>query len=151
MTLTSPTNFDNAATVVSAFEGFIERAVWDVNAWRLGYGSDTRTVEQIPVREGDVTTIGEAEANLAIRLAKFELVIRNQVTDASWDALAQNPRAALISLAYNYGSLTPTVAACVRTRKDLATIAAAVLDRRFDNAGVNYHRRSVEASLIRLG
>ena len=49
----------SAEALIRHFEGFRSQAYWDVNAWRVGYGSDTTTDASGRVRrvqEGDTTT-----------------------------------------------------------------------------------------------
>jgi hypothetical protein len=66
---------------------------------------------------------------------------------AGWDKLSPQARAALISMAYNYGSLPKDVVAAAQTG-DFAKIAGAVAAHQTDNAGVNQGRRLAEAQAI---
>jgi hypothetical protein len=60
------------AEFIAGFEGYAGRAYWDVNAYRLGYGSDTEGPDQIPVTEGMETTKARALQNLALRIPQFQ-------------------------------------------------------------------------------
>jgi hypothetical protein len=60
-----------AAEFIAGFEGFSKRAYWDVNAYRLGYGSDTEGPEQTRVTEGMETTKERALQNLSARIPQF--------------------------------------------------------------------------------
>jgi GH24 family phage-related lysozyme (muramidase) len=73
------TDYTLASRLIAHFEMFSANAYWDVNAWRIGYGSDTRTKDQIKVKQGDTTTEQEAEDNLTIRVKQFEQTIVNQL------------------------------------------------------------------------
>ena len=142
------TDFTLAANFIEQFEGFLPMARWDVNAYRLGYGSDTEGPEQRPVTEGMHTTRERAFQNLEARLPRFEARARQQVGDLAWSELPNEAQAALLSLVYNYGSLPSNVANEVRARAPLGIIAAAVEARAGDNHGVNAKRRMLEAKYI---
>jgi GH24 family phage-related lysozyme (muramidase) len=137
-----------AANVIAHFEGFISRARWDVNAYRLGFGSDTKGATQTIVRPGDVTTWQEAIDNLQARIPKFEAVCRGQVGDAIWASLQPNARAALLSFAYNYGDLTASIVSALMGKTTMIAVANCVAARAVDNHGVNATRRACEAAFI---
>lgn len=142
------TNYILAANVIAHFEGFISHAAWDVNAWRVGFGSDTEGPEQVPVRRGTSTTWQRALLNLQARIPQYEKVILLQLNDdTKWNFVPDNAKAALLSFAYNYGSLTEHVLAALRSG-NLSSVSRAVEDRGEDNRGVNAKRRFAEATLI---
>ena len=142
------TDYLLAAKVIAQFEGYISVAAWDVNAYRLGYGSDTEGPEQRPVRRGMTTTRDRALSNLALRIPAYEKRIIAQVGTGPWARLSDNAKAALLSFAYNYGSLTSGVAATVKSGPASA-IAIAIQARAGDNRGINAGRRTAEAALAR--
>ena len=145
-----PTDYEDAARRIAQYEDFSPFAAWDVNAFRLGYGSDTEGPEQSPVKPYSWTTKEAALANLAIRIKEFEKTIVAQVGQDAWDRLTTPQRTSLLSFGYNYGSLTRGVAAAVR-RGDPAAIEAAVSARAVDGPfdsnrnPVNAGRRADEA------
>lgn len=141
-------NGGDAASLVRQFEGFREGAYWDVNAYRTGYGSDTvtradGTVEK--VTKNTVITQADAERDLARRLKEFERTAIGQVGIDQWAALPPNAQAALVSVAYNYGSLPKSVEGAVRGG-DVNAIANAVA-----SLDANPERRKQEAAIIRGG
>ena len=72
-----------AREFIKAGEGFRERAYWDVDAWRIGYGSDTITKLTGDVKtviETSVTTREEALNDLDRRLL-------NEFKPENWDRL----------------------------------------------------------------
>ena len=92
-------------------EGFSRKAVWDVNAWRIGYGSDTITTrldgDFRKVKQGDTTTEKLAQKDLERRLrTDFENVLKKQLTEETYNSLPLEAKIALNSMAYNYGSIT---------------------------------------------
>lgn len=134
-------------------EDFRSKPYWDVTAWRAGYGSDTWTDEKgkaHKVTKDTVVTRDQAERDLQRRVPEFQQqgIIR-YVGQKAWDALAPEARAAVTSVAYNYGSI-----AKLRTIKraivsgDSTKVATAIRARASDNGGVNKARRNSEADLI---
>lgn len=126
-------------------EGFRETPYWDVNAWRVGYGSDTVTLadgRSVKVTPGMKITREDAERDLDYRLTSREgAQVRSQV-GAAWESLAPNVQAALYSVGYNYGSLPDNVVDAVKTG-DISSVAAAV-----GGLDANKERRRREAAMI---
>lgn len=147
---------DQTLDLIRQKEGYSSKAYWDVTAWRIGYGSDTMTDAAgnvVPVTKNSVTTRADAERDLARRVPEFQKsgVIKYVGKDA-WDKLSPAAKAAITSVAYNYGSLSglPSLVAAVQTG-DPASISKAIADRGADNGGVNKERRSAEAALVLNG
>ncbi len=139
-----------ATMILKKFEGFSSGTYWDVNAHRLGYGTDTITTADnkvIPVRQGMKVSKADAERDLARRVGEFEQRAAGQ-TGGAWSPLPPQAKAALISVAYNYGSLPKNVVAAVQTG-DIGTIANSVQALASHNKGVNARRRMQEAQMIR--
>jgi GH24 family phage-related lysozyme (muramidase) len=134
------------------FEGFIPTARFDVNAERVGYGSDTITTPEgkvVPVAKGTTTTEKDAERDLKRRIeTEFIPKAAAQVGQENWDRLPENVAGALTSVTYNYGSLPNKVAAAVKTG-NVNAIANAVEALADDNKGINRGRRMSEAATIR--
>lgn len=145
----------SAVALVKHFEGFQSKAYHDVNHFRAGYGSDTyvRDGKVYEVKKGDRVTRAEAEADLARRIPEFQATIRKQIGTKAWDNLNDNEKAALTSVAYNYGSLPKDVAKATKTG-DAHAIAQAIRHHAHDNRsrknpqGVNYTRRMLEADIV---
>jgi GH24 family phage-related lysozyme (muramidase) len=140
-----------AANIIKGFEGFRVKPYWDVNAYRIGYGSDTITRAdgtQEKVRIGASVSVEDAERDLHRRIGEFQNTIVKQIGVDAWSALPDNAQAALTSVAYNYGSLPGNVAQAARSG-DIETIAASVEARASDNDGINAKRRAEEAAIIR--
>lgn len=138
-------NPDKAAKVIAFFEGFLPVAKWDVNAYRLGYGSDTEGPDQARVKRGMTTTRERALENLKVRLSQFERLVVSSIDQESWDKLGENTQAALLSFAYNYGRLTTSLVAAAHASSP--AISWQLQQREGDNNGVNAKRRFAEAAL----
>ncbi len=135
-------------SLIRAEEGFRDEPYRDVNAWRIGYGSDTVTLadgSHVPVKPGMKITREDAERDLQYRLAEREGKRAREQIGAKWDSLPLNTRAALESVAYNYGSLPGEVVDAVKTG-DTEAVASAV-----EGLSANPNRRKREAALIRGG
>jgi GH24 family phage-related lysozyme (muramidase)/ribosomal protein S14 len=142
---------DMAAALLRRSEGFRAEPYMDVNALRTGYGSDTITTADgrvLPVTQGTRVTQEDAERDLARRIPEFERRAATVVGEERFAALPPNVRAALISVAYNYGTLPVRVRNAVQSG-DVNAIAAAVEGLAGDNQGINARRRSDEAAVIR--
>lgn len=135
-----------AATLLMAEEGFRAEPYWDVNAYRIGYGSDTITQADgtvVKVKPGMKITEADARRDLARRIGEFEATAARQTGVEAWAALPVNARAALTSVAYNYGSLPNNVVRAVQSG-NLTTVANAV-----ESLRSNPERRKREAAIIR--
>lgn len=135
-----------AAQYISKNEGFTEISSWDVNAYRLGFGTDKILLDDgtikrvLPVADYYKQTnqkkvpppIGmrTTRAN-AMKMLEHDLVNRfkprvvgtfgNTLTEEEWNKLSEPAKAALISYAYNCGSLRTKIASAIKEGKyDLA-------------------------------
>ena len=156
--------YDKAASFIKDFEGFNPNATWDVNAYRIGHGSDTLTLSNgtyRKVKKGDTTTRELAAKDLARRIEKeFEPRVRKQIGEKYYDELPNPAKIALISLAYNYGGLKvkdghlqPIIDAA--RIGDVDKLADSIVEStKNDNKGTKYYvglqkRRKKEADLAR--
>lgn len=142
---------DMAAAMLRRSEGFRAEPYMDVNALRAGYGSDTVTLADgrvVPVTQATRVTPEDAERDLARRIPEFERRAAAAVGEERFAALPPNVRAALISVAYNYGTLPGRIRNAVQSG-DVNAIAAAVEGLSGDNEGINARRRREEAAVIR--
>jgi GH24 family phage-related lysozyme (muramidase) len=155
--------YDDSAEFVAQFEGFTPVATWDVNAFRIGHGSDTITFDDgsyRKVKQGDKTTRTNAKKDLTRRIPEFENRILNYidnygVTNEMWDKLPSPAKIGLISFAYNYGNIVKRAIREAIKTGDVNLIADAVISSTInDNLNTPYYnglrnRRQKEADLIR--
>lgn len=139
-----------SAALIKEKEGFITEAKWDVNAYRVGYGSDTvtradGTVEK--VTKDTVVTRADAERDLRRRIGEFKDTAISNVGEEAWNNLPANAQSALLSITYNYGEIPKRIREQVKSG-DLNAIAEAVLGLQGDNDGINAGRRESEAAII---
>ena len=141
---------DPTLELIKGFEGFRETPYWDVNALRTGYGSDTITTADgrvVPVTEGTRVSREDADRDLQRRAqTEFAPIAARAVGEDIFTTLDPNQRAALTSIAYNYGELPSSVAAAVRSG-DPQAAASAIAALGSHNGGVNAGRRSKEAAV----
>ena len=143
---------DDAAGMIRHFEAFSPTPYWDVNHWRVGYGSDTITRADgtvVPVTAMTQVTREDAERDLARRTQLSQSDVQRNIGADAWDRLSGPAKASLTSLSYNYGTLAkiPSVVAAARSG-DQNALAQAVANQSGANGGVNAHRRSLEAGNI---
>jgi GH24 family phage-related lysozyme (muramidase) len=152
--------YDRAAEYVKKWEGFSEKAVWDVNAWRLGHGSDTLTLSDGTYRkvlQTDTTTKELAAKDLARRIRlEFEPKVEKKIGKEYYDKLTDSAKIALISIAYNYGNITTHDIVDAARTGDVDKLAFAIVNStKNDNAGTAYYnglrrRRKDEAEFAKL-
>lgn len=137
-----------ASGLLRVEEGFQPSAYWDVNHFRVGYGSDTYTTADGDVHSVTKDTViskADAERDLSRRISEFVGDAATKVGAEAWNALPKTTRSALVSVAYNYGSLPGSVVAAIQTG-DNEQIANAV-----EGLSANPGRRKREAAIIRSG
>lgn len=136
------TLYEQAADFISQWEGFCARAYWDINHWRIGFGSDTEGPNDKPVERHTVTTHERALQNLQLRIGEFRYVVLRDIGAAAWALLNQNQQVALIDICYNYGHVPIQVDA-----RNAELTANRLIARGRDNNGINAKRRRAEAML----
>ena len=150
----TPGSGDPTLGLIKQFEGFRETPYWDVNALRTGYGSDTVTMADGSVQrvgEGTRVTQADADRDLQRRVqTEFMPIAARAVGEEAFAGLAPNQKAALTSIAYNYGELPSSVAAAVRSG-DPRAAAEAIAALGSHNGGVNADRRRKEAEFYLSG
>jgi GH24 family phage-related lysozyme (muramidase) len=163
-----------AAKFIGKNEGFTERATWDVNAYRLGFGTENiigsdgkvrkvlpdksyykQTGEKQPAN-GDRTTVEAALKMLQYEVSttfKSRLVgnFDYQIPEATFNSLNDKQKAALISYVYNVGSLRVGIANALKAG-NLSSATAQIKEGPITGDGVVYpglvRRRAEEATLF---
>ena len=144
----------NAFDLIRRFEGYRDNPYWDVNAYRVGYGSDTITMPDgsvVSVKPGMTVDRAAAERDLARRVeTEFMPIAMNAVGPQAWGALGEPQKAVLASIAYNYGRMPQNVAMAIKNG-DLSGAASAIEALSSHNGGVNAKRRAEEARIFAGG
>jgi len=150
---------EQAANFIKKYEGFVRSAMWDVNAWRIGYGSDTITNTDGSVRkvqQGDTTTEQDAQRDLERRITQeFIPRIISQI-GSGFNTLPTGAQIALISIAYNYGSVPHAKIRAAASQGDLTALKSLWISETYnDNKKLSEsmrnalrRRRAAEAALI---
>lgn len=134
-----------AAGFISYWEGFAAKAYWDVNHYRVGFGSDTEGPEQHNVTKGTITTRDRALQNLTARIPQYEEVAEKQL-GTLYDKLGVSTQVAVIDICYNYGDLPDSILAAFLSNP--VRVAQAIRAHEADNKKVNEDRRAAEAGLV---
>ncbi len=159
---TSNTGWEaEAANFISLKEGFTEVAVWDINHYRGGYGSDKifRNNQLITVTKGTIFTKKEAVQTLEkYSITTYSNPIIEAIGNSNWEKLNNHQKSALVSLGYNVGAFYMTtrgygekIAAAIK-KGDYQAAAQGILDGP-KTAGGEYlpglaKRRKEEAQLF---
>ncbi|MFA7168143.1 MAG: tape measure protein [Sphaerochaetaceae bacterium] len=139
-----------SVNLLKQFEGFRPTAYWDVNAYRVGYGSDTVTLDDGSIRkvtQGMKVSQEDALRDLVRRVGEFQNIVKGQIGSDRWSLFTPEQQAALTSIAYNYGSLPKRIVEAVKYGTS-EEIAAAVRSLRGDNGGINAKLREMEAQIL---
>ena len=143
---------DLTTSLIKQREGFQPTGKWDVNANRAGYGSDTVTLPDGSVQKvtaGMKVSQEDAERDLQRRIqTEFVPKAAAKVGEENWARLPENTRAALTSIAYNYGTIPSRIVPAVQSG-NTEEIAKAIESLAGDNKGVNAGRRMQEANIAR--
>ncbi len=95
-----------ATELIKKWETFSDRASWDENAYRGGYGSGKKLVNGRlePVTQNTTWTKQEAEDTLEYEIKNtYAPIIAKQLGMDNWNKLNDKQKASLISLGYNAG------------------------------------------------
>ncbi|MNG56828.1 hypothetical protein D3C78_185180 [compost metagenome] len=142
---------EKTKSLLRLHEGFKTNAYWDVNAYRIGYGSDSITDKNGNVRKvtkDSKVTREDAERDLVRRSKIFAEGARAKIGPEKWDKLPMDAKTALTSVAYNYGSLPKKVVKAAQSG-DLNQLSTTVRNLENHNDGINKSRRNHEADLIK--
>jgi len=141
---------ETTAGVLRELEGFKEKPYYDVNAFRAGYGSDTYTTadgEVVPVTENSRVSREDAERDLNRRIREEFGARARSTAGEAWETYNPLQKAALTSIAYNYGTIPDRIASEVRSG-DPQRVAQAIISLADDNDGINKNRRIKESEMM---
>ena len=108
---------NRAFSFIASKEQFTEVAENDEGNLRLGYGTDKifDNGKLRDVRAGDKTTPAAARLVLVDQIKNdYEKRVIRGIGQSAFDALNDNQKAALISFAYNVGSVTSSIASAIK-------------------------------------
>jgi len=143
-----------AATILRDREDFRSTPYWDVNANRIGFGSDTVTLDDGSVQKvvkGMRISVEDANRDLYRRIGEFNETIKGQIGSDTFSGFSPAQQGVLTSIAYNYGSLPQRIVDAIKNGGTDAQIAEAIRGLQNDNAGVNRERRLYEAAAFQHG
>lgn len=139
------------SNALKSFEGFRSNAYWDVDAWRVGHGTDTiydPNGKRVKVTKNTVVTPEQALSDMERRYREdFLPAAQKQLGADTWNSLTNNTKAAVLSITYNYGNVPPRIRGAIKTG-DRSKIAEAIRGLAGDNDGINKNRRYTEAELV---
>lgn len=143
-----------SSDLIKKFEGFRADPYWDVNAFRVGYGSDTVTLSDGTIRrvtEGMRVSVADANRDLARRIGEFQDTIKSEIGADRFAAFSPEQQAALTSIAYNYGNLSRTGELQAFKTGTVDEIVEAIRRLASQDGGVNAGRRNQEADIFAGG
>lgn len=107
----------NHVDLIARFEGFSSQAFWDHKQWSIGYGSYAGSTDR--TRRPPIDNISQAQGRQMLneQLRPFERHVDSYNGRYNW---TPNERAALISFAYNIGSIDQLTANGTRSKAEIA-------------------------------
>ena len=109
-------------------EGFDDKARYDANHWRGGFGTENKVLtngQVVKVTKGTTFTEEEAKRTLQYDIDKvFIPAIQKKISKADWEALKPTQQAALISYAYNTGNINDDMAKNIKSKNFTAVANA---------------------------
>lgn len=103
--------------IIKAFEGFRLKAYQDAGGvWTIGYGH-TGKVDGKAIKAGMEISVSKASELFDQDIEKFEGIVNAYHDQYNWN---QNEFDALVSFAYNIGSITQLTAKGTRTKQEIA-------------------------------
>jgi GH24 family phage-related lysozyme (muramidase) len=142
----------DAAQLIRDEERFSPKAYMDTRTstgkadkFRVGYGSDKFVDEMGKIRDvtaDTVVTVAQAEADLERRIGEFQATILRQIGPDFWASFNEQQKAALTSIAYNYGNLPPSIVKAIQ-QGDKGQVAQAI-----SALTANPERRQREAEMF---
>lgn len=97
---------DITKTLLKKYEGFSDKAKWDENSFRGGYGSDKKIINGILTKANRNTTWTKEEAEQTLNYEiknTYAPIIVKQLGIENWNKLNDKQKASLVSLGYNTG------------------------------------------------
>lgn len=121
-----------ALDFISSKEGFLEKPKPDEGTLRAGYGTDKIVIADGTVRSvgiDTVFTIEDAKRTLIYQIkTTFGPRVVSQIGQANWDKLNDKQKAALVSYAYNAGSLRNNVVSAIQSNTSNQIVANAIIN-----------------------
>lgn len=142
-----------AAKLIADFEGMQPTAKFDVNKFRLGFGSETMTSESGKVRDveaGDVEDVKGAVRDLTRRVIKYFDDISKQVGPEIFNKLNDTQKGVLASIAHNYGTLPDRIITALKGGNvdEIGKAIAALGEDNPEQGFPNRKRRRQEAAIF---
>lgn len=98
---------DLAAGLIAEVEGFVSKAFFDTNAFRVGFSSDTMTSatgEVTRTTAESVSTVADAWRDLNRRIAEAQVTLIEKLGAEAYNRLTEGEKAALTSVLYHHGA-----------------------------------------------
>jgi GH24 family phage-related lysozyme (muramidase) len=99
-------------------ELFRKNAYWDANAYRVGYGNDKYIDIDNKLKDVDASTIiTQTQALQTLKytvINTFQPTVISNIGKDNWNKLNDNQKAALLSYAYNVGSIFKSVSSPIK-------------------------------------
>jgi len=145
-----------AFNFIAAKEGFIERPKNDEGTLRAGYGTD-----KIVLADGTIKSVGsdtvftreDGKRTLIYQIqSDYSKRVIRKIGEQAWTSLNDRQKAALVSFAYNVGSINNSIASAIKANSGPNIVASAIAEGPYTGAQSGFlselkKRRQLEATL----
>jgi len=131
---------------IKKWENHNPKAYWDVNHYRIGYGSDTRTINNkvYVTKQGDVNTLQDSINDLTRRVKNAEQIFISKYVN--YPSLTDGEKVVIHNIYYNYGRLPNAIDKALKNGTGLYDAVYNLID---DNGGVRKKRYTALLKLVR--
>jgi hypothetical protein len=131
---------------IKKWENHSPKAYWDVNHYRIGFGSDTRTINNkvYVTKQGDVNTLQDSINDLTRRVKNAEQLFISKYLH--YPSLTDGEKVVIHNIYYNYGKLPLPVKNAIINNKGLYSAVANLIN---DNVGIRKKRYTELLQLVR--
>lgn len=137
---------NQAIESIKKYEKYSPKAYWDKNHYRVGFGSDTRTIngKVYVTQAGDTATLQDSINDLTRRVKNAEQIFISKYLN--YPSLTDGEKVVIHNIYYNYGKLPLPVKNAIINNKGLYNAVAALIK---DNGGIRKKRYTELLQLVR--
>lgn len=138
--------FNQVIDSIKKYEGHTNKAKWDVNHYRIGFGSDTRTINNkvYVTQAGDVNTLQDSINDLTRRVKNAEQIFISKYVN--YPSLTDGEKVVIHNIYYNYGKLPTAIKNAIINNKGLYSAVSNLIN---DNGGIRKKRYTELLQLVR--
>ena len=137
---------NQAIESIKKYEKYSPKAYWDKNHYRVGFGSDTRTIngKVYVTQSGDTATLQDSINDLTRRVKNAEQIFISKYLN--YPSLTDGEKVVIHNIYYNYGRIPNAVHSAIKKGTGLYAAVASLIS---DNGGIRKKRYTELLQLVR--